>query len=121
MSDVFILGAGFSKAISNEMPITKELARQVVARYKYKDRIDPMILSMMVEDEGQGFEKALTFLTQNSPWLPESENLRHKALYLDFANAIRSIFNDIMKSPMVWGSNQPPLWLEALITYWHDN
>lgn len=26
-----------------------------------------------------------------------------------------------MRGPTVWGTNQPPLWLEALITYWHDN
>lgn len=121
MSDVFILGAGFSKAISDEMPITKELAKQVIGRYKYRERIDPMILSMMEEDEGQGFEKALTFLTQDKPWLPESENLRHKALYLDLANVIRGILQEIMRDPMVWGTNQPPLWLEALVTFWHDS
>jgi hypothetical protein len=99
MSDVFLLGAGFSKAISNEMPITKELGRLVVGRYKYRDHIDPMILSMMEEDEGQGFEKALTFLTQDKPWLPESENLRHKALYLDLANVIRGVLQGDNERP----------------------
>lgn len=121
MSDVFILGAGFSKAVSEEMPITSELGKLVIDRYKYKESIDPKILEILQEDAGQGFEKALAYLAQDKPWLPEAENLRHKALYLDFSNVIRALFHEMMRSPMVWRSNQPPLWLEALITHWHDD
>jgi hypothetical protein len=121
MNEVFILGAGFSKAISEVMPVTKELAAEVVERYRYRVLIPAQIRSMMEQDEGQGFERTLTFLAQDKPWLPEAENLRHKALYLVLVNVIRAIFVEKSRSSLVWGTNQPQLWLEALITYWHEN
>src|ERR1039457_3019690 len=117
MNEVFILGAGFSKAISSEMPLVKELSAQVLDSYKHKDSIAPDVRRMMEED----FEKALTFLAQDKPWLPEPENLRHKALYLDLTSVIRWILLEKSKSPLTWGTNRPELWLEALITYWHNN
>jgi hypothetical protein len=39
MGDVFFLGAGFSRAVSTEMPITRELGRAVLGLYKIKDGI----------------------------------------------------------------------------------
>ncbi len=117
MSEVFILGAGFSKAISREMPTTAELSKEVLERYKHKEAITPDVRCMIEED----FEKALTFLAQDKPWLPESENLRHKALYLDLTNVIRVILREKCRGPLVWVSNTPPPWLDPLITYWHNN
>ena len=117
MSEVFILGAGFSKAISLEMPLIKELSQQVFERYKGANAIASDVRRMMEED----FEKALTFLAQEKPWMPESENLRHRALYLDLTNVIRGILDEKCKNPLVFGINRPAFWLEALITYWHNN
>ena len=114
---VYVRSSGFSKAISNEMPLTKDLSKEVVEHYSRADTISPDVRRMIEED----FEKALTFLAQNKPWLPESENLRHKALYLDLTYVIRGIFHERFRGPLVWGSNKPPLWLEALITHWHNN
>ncbi len=37
MSEVFILGAGFSKAISAQMPITRELTEEVFERFKQRE------------------------------------------------------------------------------------
>ena len=117
MSEVFILGAGFSKAISSEMPVLKELSLLVLGRYKHTNSIPSDVRRMLEED----FEKALTFLAQDKPWLPETENLRHKALYLDLTQVIRGILHKKSRDSVVWGSNRPELWLEALITYWHNN
>jgi hypothetical protein len=117
MSEVFILGAGFSKAISSEMPLVKELSALVLKLYRRKDFIESDVRRMMEED----FEKTLTYLSQEKPWLHESENLRHKALYLDLTNVIRGIIHEKSRCPLTWGSNQPDLWIEALITYWHNN
>ena len=117
MSEVFILGAGFSRAISDEMPLTKDLSKEVVDRYLHAGNISLEVRRMIEED----FEKALTFLTQDKPWLTEAENRRHKALYLDLTHVIRGILTEKSRSASVWGINNPPLWLEALITYWHIN
>ncbi len=56
---------------------------------------------MMEED----FEKAITYLAQHRPWLPEAENLRHRALYLDLSNVLRFIFRQKACDPSVFGSN----------------
>jgi hypothetical protein len=63
MSEVFLLGAGFSKAISSQMPLTTELSHQILERFT--GDIPGVIRSMIAED----FEKALTFLSQYKPWL----------------------------------------------------
>ena len=114
MSDVFILGAGFSKSISNEMPLLKngELSKEVLKLYKFKDTIPANVRRMIEED----FENALDFLASHKPWLPESENQRHRAIYLDLTHVIRAVFWSKRK---VWDS--PPNWLEELIAYWHKN
>jgi len=79
MSDVFILGAGFSRAISPMMPLTSDLSKEVVDRYKHAGSI-PAEVGRMIEED---FEKALTFLSQQNPDLTEEKNLRKKELYLD--------------------------------------
>ena len=72
----------------------------------------------MLEED---FEKALTYLANENPWLPESENLRNRALYLDLTHFIRAVIHEKSKGPFVWGTNKPPMWLEGLITHWHKN
>jgi hypothetical protein len=117
MSDVFILGAGFSKAISTEMPITMELANKILTDYKFKHPIPASIQKMIRED----FEKALTFLCQDKPWVAESENLRHKATFLDLATAIQQVIRGKSRSSLVLSTNKPPTWLDLLLAYWHNN
>ena len=114
MNDVFILGAGFSKAISSEMPIVKggELSKEVLKAYKFRDSISVEIRRMIEEN----FENALDFLASHKPWLSESENQRHRAIYLELTYVIRAVFWCKRK---VWDS--PPFWFEELIAYWHNN
>jgi hypothetical protein len=117
MSDVFLLGAGFSKAVSMEMPVTNELPKAVLNLYKHTAGISSEIRSLIEED----FEKALTFLATEKPWLGESENLRHRALFLDLTSCVRAVFWDMSGNPLVWGINKPWIWLEELLAYWHNN
>jgi hypothetical protein len=49
MSAAFILGAGFSKAISEEMPLTDELSKQVLDRYRHTDAITQDVRLMIEE------------------------------------------------------------------------
>jgi hypothetical protein len=119
MNDVFILGAGFSKAISQKMPIIKggQFSQEVLKRYEVKDAIPAEIRRMLEEN----FESALSFLASDKPWLSESENQRHRAIYLCLTNAIRRVFWRKSKNPEVWNVNSPYHWLEELIAYWHNN
>jgi hypothetical protein len=115
MNDVFILGAGFSKAIFNRMPITKELSSEVVT--SYQGTIEPDIRALIEDD----FEKALTFLSQHKPWLRDAENLRHKALYLDLTSVIRHIFVRNQRDPRTFGTNDFPIWMQYLLYFWHEH
>jgi len=117
MGEVFILGAGFSKAVSSEMPLMRELTDEIFTHFKQRGDISQEVRSMLEED----FEKALTYLANENPWLRESENLRNRALYLELTHFIRAIIHKKSSGTDVWGINQPPLWLEALITHWHNN
>jgi hypothetical protein len=37
------------------------------------------------------FERALSYLTEAQPWLSEAERLRHRALFLDMAEAVHKM------------------------------
>jgi hypothetical protein len=43
------LGAGFSKGVSSEMPLSRELSKEVVDRYKQRDTIpsDAGVISVL--------------------------------------------------------------------------
>ena len=110
MNEVFILGAGFSKAVSQEMPLMKngELSREVFRSYKFSASVPAEIKSMIDED----FEKGLGFLASNKSWL---------WLYKDLTLVLRGVLMLKSKNPLVWGMNKPQQWLEELIAYWHNN
>jgi hypothetical protein len=83
-SDVFILGAGFSKQISNEMPLLKELSKAVALRLPETKAIDPI---PFIEAD---VEMAMTFLAQPQPWKTEAQRLRNRALFLELTEAMAS-------------------------------
>ena len=60
--DVFILGAGFSKQISRQMPLLKELSGVIASRVSEPGRI--IEIPFMRTD----VEMAMTFLSQPQPW-----------------------------------------------------
>lgn len=73
--DVFIIGAGFSKAISNHMPTLAELSKDV------RPDMDGLFLNHekppeeMVDD----IEKLLSFLGEDHPWLTKAQQYRNRA------------------------------------------
>ena len=147
MSDVFILGAGFSKAISVEMPTTNGVSpfrapmpdgwggasisapgmdpgwypgkslSEEILTASFTPPIPDPIRKMIGED----LEKALAFLAQDQPWMTKSQNERHKAIFLSLTNVIRTVIWERSKSPSVPGKNRPHAWLDWLIGYWHEN
>src|ERR1019366_6423058 len=80
--DVFILGAGFSRAISESMPLMKDLDSKVA------DRLGADTYRRISSSFDGDLELAMTFLAQGHPWLKESDRLRNRALFLEASTAI---------------------------------
>jgi hypothetical protein len=108
MSDVFILGAGFSKAVSADMPLLVDLSHELEKRVTGLGPVTTLFPENM--------EMWLTYLSQDHPWLSEAENLRNHALFLDLSLAIREIFvEQIYKTTR----RQCPKWFLDLARWWH--
>ena len=108
MVDVFLLGAGFSKAISSEMPLLSELSLQI----KERARDLPSPLSSL----GNNLELWLSYLSQPHPWLGQSSNLRNQAAGLDITEFLRGILNE---KEQVAIQQECPRWLQLLTQYWN--
>ena len=118
MTDVFILGAGFSKAISSEMPTLTELSNRVA------DRLIDKGISLPVEiaNMGDNIEDWMSYLSQRQPWLKEYENDKNQSLAgeirEEMGNVIRSLTSQECQK---FDSTEWPQWLFSLIKSWHDN
>jgi hypothetical protein len=113
---VFVLGAGFSRAISTAMPLLKDLSAAVWERYVDRDNVPDDIAALAEKD----IEEALSYLTQSKPWLRESEQLRHRALFLELTQVVSAVIGSVeadVISAMATGS---PSWINDLIRYWHQ-
>lgn len=91
MSDVFILGAGFSKAISEEaLPTLDKLTEDILNKVEEsgeKSYIE--ILNAYVKKYNiDNIEDILTLLYQDFPWKPEEENSLLYSLYVFISKTI---------------------------------
>ena len=103
--EVFILGAGFSKAVTPDMPTMVELTNKLKELNLLSDH------DSHVED----FEILLNSLSLRHPWLTEAEYLRNRARYIDIARAIADILRKC--SRRAWSSPSPDF-LKTLFDYW---
>jgi hypothetical protein len=112
MTRSLILGAGFSKAISQDMPTTDELGVAVLAelaragRKVQRRRLLP------------NFEQRLSRLAERQPDLTDAENLENQALFSRITQAICSVLGDRQQSVM---GEAPPVWLRKLLGLAHTN
>jgi hypothetical protein len=114
--DVFLLGAGFARAISPSMPLLQDLAERIIGTLGKSEPIPDEVQAMMKEN----FAHALSYLEQAKPWVTEADNLRHRALFLDISNAIaRDLDETVSRAGHTLGSH-PPDWLRQLILHWHE-
>ncbi|MEM2991164.1 MAG: hypothetical protein QXQ02_08295, partial [Halobacteria archaeon] len=104
MSEIFLLGAGFSKGISDEMPLLAELSQKV---------LNPEEADLF----GQDVEMCLTFLSQSHPWLSEAENLRNRARFIDLSRKISEVLKKCMGEAL---KKECPVWLRKLVHWWHE-
>ena len=109
MGDMFLLGAGFSKAVSDDMPLLKELSGQIRCR---RSDLPESLLTL-----GDNIEIWLSYLSQPHPWLRESENLRNRALALEITEEIKKVLD---KKEQLVIQDECPSWLLTLTQHWHE-
>ena len=113
MSDVFVLGAGFSKAIHHRMPTMDELSTEVMSRLNKLDRPVPPTLRKL----GNNIELWMTYLSQPQPWLE-----KHQAYYnQSFVDHIRQLIALIVDDRVsTAAADRPPNWIDSLVQLWHE-
>ena len=113
MSDVFILGAGFSKAIHSRMPTMDELSTEVLKRLE-RAGLPTYDLNQL----GNNIELWMTYLCQPQPWLKSYENDQNRAKAGFIRQQIREIVEVCTSEVAMSGS---PDWLDRLVKAWHSN
>ena len=110
--DVFILGAGFSKAIATQMPTMVELGEEV--RERLSGKVD--LASAIPASLGDNIELWMTYLSQPQPWLREPDIDLHRSL----GGRIRQSIAEVIEEHTVSASaSAAPEWLRRLILTWH--
>jgi len=111
LNDVFILGAGFSRAVSSRMPLTDELGNACLA---FNDLAGaPGVPAAFT---GGRFETWLSSIAEPQPYQPEPSNLENQVLFVKFSDAIGQMLgsrvDDVLSVP-------PPRWLTKFVTGAH--
>lgn len=112
-SDVLILGAGFSKAVSCHFPLTDALGHDAIARAGLKN--DPRVPNRAF-GPAFTFESWLSLLAEDQPHLSEAENLANAALFAKLRESIYSVLTAAEASVF---RDPAPSWLNELLTVLH--
>jgi len=107
--DVFLLGAGFSKAVSDSMPDMAELSKALRKRVELPHYVTAL---------GDNVEHWMTYLSQPQPWISQADNLHHKAMFLTLTQEIGTLLNEQISKAL---SSKCPDWLQILVSWWHSN
>jgi hypothetical protein len=116
MNRVFILGAGFGGAISNNMPTMTELSAAVQENLKASGRPEIPGASTPLANN---FEQWLSYLIESPPWLSEGDQLRNRGAFIDVSNAVHDVLAE--RQDAVLAHNPCPVWLGQLVRYWQRN
>lgn len=112
MTEAFILGAGFSRAVNRKMPLMVDLA--VAVRSRLQLQADEVPAGVPPSD----LEAWLSYLDSEPPWLDEAARLRSRALSIEIREEIG---NEIALWDQAAGQEQMPEWLGELVSYWHEH
>ena len=110
--DVFILGAGFSRAIERHMPTMVELGAEVRERLAEVTGFS----SSIPDSLGDNIELWMTYLSQPQPWLREPEIDLHRSLGGRIRRCIAAV---IEERTVLASASATPDWLRRLILAWH--
>ncbi len=105
-NDVFILGAGFSKAVAENFPLAADLLEPI--RTRLSEEVQPRA--------GEGFEQWLSRLAEDQPYLPPDTNLERAAAFQRVSKAVSEILSDHENTAL---ASPEPEWLAKLVATWH--
>lgn len=108
---VFLLGAGFSRAISDAMPLMADLGAEVRRRLDEAGRPLPSSLDHFEDD----VERWLSYLAEPQPWHRPSDTYRNLATFADVSEAIHHVLGARQAEAVV---RDQPAWLPALAHSW---
>src|SRR5579875_2497011 len=113
--EVLILGAGFSKAIHQSMPVANHLGQKAyaLANRRWPDlglRHDPEF------GDQYPFETWLSLLAQDLPHLREADNRHNATTFARLRDAMAEVLEDAEEEAL---RSEPPDWLYLLITFLH--
>ena len=107
---VYILGAGFSKAINAGMPLTDDLGRAVAEKFQKRTKRE------LTYKSGKSFEDWLSITSQDMPFLLGYENLQRAADTQLLLSLIAETLDELMRDIRF---ETVPLWLRQLIDIWN--
>jgi hypothetical protein len=114
MSPVYLLGAGFSRAISELMPTMAELSAAVKAElvgYDIPGRDTPV---------SGNFEQWLSYLIEDPPWLTAADQAQNRAGFMRVAEAVHAILSRL-QAEVVESQDECPDWLRRLVIFWQQS
>lgn len=110
-SEAFILGAGFSRTISQAMPLITDLVepldRFLTSRRGFGSATVPRL---------DNVELFLSTLAIPQPYLTPSENHHNQALFLEVAQWLAHFVFERQRKAL---AQTIPLWLDVLVRTWH--
>src|SRR6476620_11289885 len=114
MASVYLLRAGLSRAISDEMPMMNELSAAV------KDKLSNRNIPGADKAVASNFERWLSYLIERPPWLSPAGQESNCAAFLYVSNAVHSVLTEY-QARAVDSQTQCPGWLQQLIRHWQEN
>ena len=111
MRDVFILGAGFSKAMHIGMPTLSDLSASVLDKIRGRD---PEFEKRLQSLSTNNVELWMNYLFQDSPWLSVEDNYHKLSLAHFIRKELAAIIND--RERMI---HMPPALACELVEVWH--
>ncbi len=111
MSKLFILGAGFSKAVSSDMPVLRDLGNRIAATARELPG-DSNAYHALASDP----EVLLTYLYQALPWKHPEEDYLHKSAFTMLSRHIAEYIAECERKAL---EGTAPDWCQAFVQYLH--
>lgn len=114
MQDVFVLGAGFSRAVLDRMPLLSDLTDEV--RKRVGDLSGSGVSPACAPAGCADLESILSYLSERHPWQSEREYHLCRAAFVEASEAVVKVFQELEG----YGGGAPdiPDWLVALAKEW---
>lgn len=117
---VFLVGAGFSRAVSDAAKVPEDLRMPVggeLGNLIRKSNVGPD-LPKSITSLGDNVEAWMTYLSRSQPWLLRHYDVFNQSLFMRIAQIIR---NEIDRRVKACTEKTLPSWFRRLVEFWIDN